>query len=201
MKPRCAPEETTKCIPCTEDQCQQVPSTQCSDKISYKPEQKCSTNIEKVWKLVPGQDQDCTTVLEDKCEVVYKPVEVEECKDTLREECGPVSQTVPVIRNEHVCKDVEEETFNTICEDGPNGPNGPNGANGPNPNGRGFPENDIDSYGAPIAPVSTPTRGSDIDSYGAPTAPLARALPEPQQICRQVPVKILVQKCHYEQRE
>ena len=28
----------------------------------------------RVWKLVPGQDQDCTTVLEDKCEVISKPV-------------------------------------------------------------------------------------------------------------------------------
>ena len=67
MKPRCAPEETTKCIPDTEDQCQQVPSTQCSDKISYRPEQKCSTNLEKVC-------QQITKTVVEKVNVV-KPIQ------------------------------------------------------------------------------------------------------------------------------
>ena len=116
--------------------------------------------------------------------ICYFQVTTQVCKDTLREECGPVFQTVPVVRNEHVCEDVEEETLNTICEDAPA------------PESRSI---DIDSYGAPVARGFT---GNDIDSYGAPIAPLARALPEPQQICRQVPgPKVLVEKCRYEQRE
>ena len=77
-KPQCGPEETTKCIPCSEDKCEQVPSSQCNDKISYSPEQKCTTNLEKVC-------QQITKTYVAKVNVV-KPIQ--KCKNVAVKECN-----------------------------------------------------------------------------------------------------------------
>ena len=45
------------------------------------------------------------------------------------------------------------------------------------------PQQDIDSYGAPVAPVAPP---KDIDGYGAPLAPII----EPDVKCRDVPRQV-----------
>ena len=78
LEPQCGPEDTTKCIPCSEDKCEQVPSSQCNDKISYSPEQKCTTNLEKVC-------QQITKTYVAKVNVV-KPIQ--KCKNVAVKECN-----------------------------------------------------------------------------------------------------------------
>merc|ERR1711978_542813 len=121
---------------------------------------------------------ECKVVEEQKCGPVEKEVEKVECQPAAAPQCRQVStkgvKTVERKECSTILENVCKVTFVTECENN-------------NDNSNKTPSSEIDSYGAPKAPLLRGKRQVAIDSYGAPIKPVLQPTSSaPTPICRKV---------------
>jgi len=205
-------DNVDECVDVTKPFCREVVDHVCKEKLTYRLEQKCTTrNItqcrkiksqvgvdqvklvkEQVCRDIPGQEckielvtkpdlvkrTECKVVEEQKCGPVEKEVEKVECQPAAAPQCRQVStkgvKTVERRECSTILENVCKVTFVTECDNN-------------NDNSNKTPSSQIDSYGAPKAPLLRGKRQVAIDSYGAPIKPVLQPTSStPTPICRKV---------------
>ena len=152
-----------------------------------------SCNVETVIREKEVQVTECGTELEEQCGAVVDTRVEEECKVTTQRMCLPRSREVTSITEESecslatgsecvqtsagqsalICQTVEIEA----CPRAPSVLDCLPGSTDPRCH------NNIDEYGAPLAPLLAQQDTNDLTNPGLPTAP---CVPKTKQVCRNV---------------